>query len=523
MTVVTDTLQGKAKLLLRRERELYELRLLRGRAEQWLRALHAVWPEGLDLDLPTLARRVTDLLVGSLSFEMAALFEYHREKVELVFGCSDPHALPVGMQIEAASADYLEAHPVGRYDPSECAPLSSLAAQLDYAKFFWRWSASYRGSRFLFLAGASPRTAQFHTFSDTDRDHFAMFTSHAAALLSNSFLVADIQRERAEIELANRGLDTSLHELRETQAKLVASTQIVALASRQAGMAEIATGVLHNVGNVLNSVNVCSEAALQQASELPVANLERLAELLESQESISEFFRVDPRAAQSIAYLREIARRLAAQRGQLVSELSQLGQHLGHVKAIVSHQQTYAKNGSVERCALPEVMEEALLLARSSHQRGRVDVVREFGSVPEISIDRHRVLQILVNLISNALRALEDSEQAQKRLVARIGTGPSGTVRLAIADNGVGISAENAPRLFQHGFTTRKGGHGFGLHTSALTANELGGALSFESAGSGRGATFTLQLPSSGTALSPPDGGPHGFTQAPGANNDQHR
>jgi C4-dicarboxylate-specific signal transduction histidine kinase len=140
-------------------------------------------------------------------------------------------------------------------------------------------------------------------------------------------------------------------------------------------------------------------------------------------------------------------------------------------------------------------MEDALLLARnSSHQRS-VEVVKVFAPAPDVYVDRHRVLQILVNLITNALQALNDSDRQDKRLVAHIGVTREQRVRLAIEDNGVGIASEHAARLFQHGFTTRPNGHGFGLHNSALTAQELGGALSFESAGLGRGATFILELP----------------------------
>jgi two-component system NtrC family sensor kinase len=494
-----EVVDGKAKLLLQRERELYELRHLRSRAEEWFTALHAVWPERFDVALDVLARRATDLLVGALSFEYAAAFEYRTETGELVFACSDPVPLPAGFQIERGAAEHFEARGAGRYDQladgTDDAPLEPLARSLGLAKFFWRWCSSYRNTRFLFLAGSSPRTAQFHLFPNTDRDHFAMFTSHAAALLSNSLLVADVRREQFELAAANRGLDNSLRELEQTQAKLLASTQMVALASRQAGMAEVATGILHNVGNVLNSVNVCSEVALERVNALPVEGVGRVVELLAEQADVGAFFARDPRGPKALDYLQRLSQRLASERAEIASELGQLMQHLTHVAAIVSRQQAYARTGSVERCALAELMDDALLLARNSHHQRSVEVIRAFAPAPDVSIDRHRVLQILVNLINNALQALHDSDRPDKRLVARIGVAAEQLVQLAIEDNGVGIAPEHAARLFQHGFTTRPNGHGFGLHNSALTAQELGGVLRFESAGPGRGATFILELP----------------------------
>ena len=68
-------------------------------------------------------------------------------------------------------------------------------------------------------------------------------------------------------------------------------------------------------------------------------------------------------------------------------------------------------------------------------------------------------------------------------------------MQIAVIDTGIGISPENLTRIFAHGFTTRKDGHGFGLHSGALAAKELGGKLSVESAGLGQGASFVLDLP----------------------------
>jgi C4-dicarboxylate-specific signal transduction histidine kinase len=123
-----------------------------------------------------------------------------------------------------------------------------------------------------------------------------------------------------------------------------------------------------------------------------------------------------------------------------------------------------------------------------------VDVVREYQVVPPIAVEKHKVLQVLVNLIRNAKYACDESGRVDKRMTVRVANG-DGRIKISIADNGVGIPAENLTRIFHHGFTTRKDGHGFGLHSGAITARELGGSLSAYSAGPGCGAIFTLELP----------------------------
>jgi len=127
--------------------------------------------------------------------------------------------------------------------------------------------------------------------------------------------------------------------------------------------------------------------------------------------------------------------------------------------------------------------------------RHQVQVIRDYdASAPHITVEKHKVLQILVNLIRNAKYACDESGRPDKHLTVRVTNG-DGRVRIVLADNGVGIPPENMTRIFNHGFTTRKDGHGFGLHSGILAARELGGSLNAHSDGPGRGATFTLELP----------------------------
>jgi signal transduction histidine kinase len=139
-------------------------------------------------------------------------------------------------------------------------------------------------------------------------------------------------------------------------------------------------------------------------------------------------------------------------------------------------------------------VEDGLRINEVSLNRHQVKVIREFENVPPMNIEKHKVLQVLLNLIRNAKFACDESGRKDKQMTMRVANG-EGRIKISVADNGIGIPPENLTRIFSHGFTTRKDGHGFGLHSGALAAKEMGGSLTVHSAGSGRGATFILELP----------------------------
>jgi signal transduction histidine kinase len=151
--------------------------------------------------------------------------------------------------------------------------------------------------------------------------------------------------------------------------------------------------------------------------------------------------------------------------------------------------------GVEENIELGQLVEDALQINSAGLDRHGIELRRQFEAAPPILVDKHKVLQILVNLISNAKYALSQARRADKLLTIRVGARGTDEVFVEVEDNGVGISPENINRIFAHGFTTRRNGHGFGLHSGALAAKDLGGALSVKSEGTDKGATFTLALP----------------------------
>jgi C4-dicarboxylate-specific signal transduction histidine kinase len=150
--------------------------------------------------------------------------------------------------------------------------------------------------------------------------------------------------------------------------------------------------------------------------------------------------------------------------------------------------------GIAETLPVVDLIEDALRMNAGAFVRHDVNVVRDYAAKPTVTLEKHKVLQILVNVMRNAKYACDESGRRDKQMKIAITNGHD-RVRIAVADNGVGIPAENLSRIFAHGFTTRKDGHGFGLHSGALAAKELGGTLTAHSDGPGQGATFVLDLP----------------------------
>ncbi len=272
--------------------------------------------------------------------------------------------------------------------------------------------------------------------------------------------------------------------------------------SRQAGMAEIATGVLHNVGNALNSVNVSASVVTERLRGLHVSGIFRTVELLDEHKSdLGTFLTRDPKGRQVPDYLKALSRTLAKERDAVLEEVHTLCKSVEHIKAVVSMQQQHARSTDMEeRLSVSELLDDALRLHAVSFERMGIQLRREYAPGLVVWADRHKLLQILLNLLNNARHALMESDRPDKQLILRVEQEEGGTVRIEVADNGVGVAPDVLPRLFTQGFTTKKNGHGFGLHISAVAAEEMRGSLSCASAGRGQGATFTLELPAGGPA-----------------------
>ncbi len=295
------------------------------------------------------------------------------------------------------------------------------------------------------------------------------------------------------------GLSRDVTESKRLEAALEKAQSDLVEASRQAGMAEVATGVLHNVGNVLNSVNVAASFLSTGLRASKVGTLGQLAGLLhEHRADLGAFLTADPKGRRVPELVAALAQNFAEEQARLLRELASLQENIDHIKDIVTMQQSYATMvGILEPIPAESLVSDAIRMNAAALSRHDVRVLRDYRPAPMVLAERGKVLQILINFIRNAKQACDDGPNpGDKVMTLCVAPATDGRhVRLSVTDNGIGIPAENLTRIFNHGFTTRATGHGFGLHSSANAAKEMKGALTVHSAGPGQGATFTLELP----------------------------
>ena len=344
-------------------------------------------------------------------------------------------------------------------------------------------------------------TDQQRTDAVDQRYHFYMLVFSVLLVLLLVYLAIHLMRSFNVINRVNIALQTAnedlelrveerTRELKDTQSELLDT-------ARQAGMAEIATNVLHNVGNVLNSVNISADLVTRKLRGSKALGLGKAMQLInDHQGDLGTFLTDDPKGKLLPGYLNQLVDAIALEQQGMTDELAQLTKSVDHIKDIVATQQSYAgANSLMEPLHISELLEDALRMNSGALTRHHVTVVKEYGDVPQVMGDKHRLLLILINLISNAKYAMSDLTNRPRQMTLGVKIVEDKILQVSVKDDGEGIAEENMTRIFSHGFTTRKEGHGFGLHSCALAAIEMNGHLTAHSDGPGKGALFTLQIP----------------------------
>ena len=342
---------------------------------------------------------------------------------------------------------------------------------------------------------------QQRTDSTNQRYHFFMLVFSTLLVLLLLYMAIRLMRSFAEINRVNKELQTAndvlerrveerTRELKNAQSELLDT-------ARQAGMAEIATNVLHNVGNVLNSVNISADLVTRRLRSSKALGLGKAMQLInEHQSDLGTFLTQNDKGKLLPGYLNQLVEAIALEQQGMSDELAQLSKSVDHIKDIVTTQQSYAgANSLMEPLYISQLLEDALRMNAGALTRHHVTVVKEYGEVPQVMGDKHRLLLILINLISNAKYAMADPGNRTRQITLGVKVVDDKTLQISVKDDGEGIAPENMTRIFAHGFTTRKDGHGFGLHSCALAAIEMNGHLTVHSDGPGKGALFTLQIP----------------------------
>jgi len=292
----------------------------------------------------------------------------------------------------------------------------------------------------------------------------------------------------AELDQRNNEVETALADLKRTQSQLVD-------VAHRAGMTEIATGVLHNVGNVLNSVNVSVDVVNENLRRSKLPNIAKVAGLLNEHAAAFKSPDCDPKLQKVPDYLTMLAESLIAEQEQAMTEMQSLTEKVQHIKNIITAQHKYTRRVSFrEEVDLHAMLNDSLAMHGSSITKHGIQIDRQLSPLPTIVVERSKLLQVIDNVIKNAVESMA-SVQRPDRVLTVCTKSEDGYAVISVTDTGHGIRDEHLKNIFRFGFTTKQDGNGFGLHSAAIAMNEMGGSIRATSGGWGTGATFMLTLP----------------------------
>ncbi|MBU3914197.1 HAMP domain-containing protein, partial [bacterium] len=279
-----------------------------------------------------------------------------------------------------------------------------------------------------------------------------------------------------------------------TEQLKIAQQELVDNAHR-AGMADIASGTLHNVGNILNSVKVSSQLISERQENSSISNFIKANNLLRDHyDNLSDFILNNPKGLKLLEYYLKLEEVMIEESTHMKENLHRLNDKIDAITDVISAQQSFAGVSSLsEEYMLSDIVENALTLQIGSIERYGIKVIKKYSHLPKLLIQKTKLIHIIINLIKNARESMIDTPVDKRKISISI-TKENNLAYLKIGDSGLGISERNLKKIFNHGFTTKKEGHGFGLHSCANYMTEMGGKMWAESEGQGKGATFILEF-----------------------------
>jgi len=315
-------------------------------------------------------------------------------------------------------------------------------------------------------------------------------------------LIEDAVGFRVDEALAPNVLKWVLRHARERQQFLVEQEQLrvqLGKAAYKSEMADVASTVLHNMGNVLTSVMVAANMVESVVEQSPVILVNRMVELINAHlEDLGSYLTEDAKGKRIPASLEKLGAHLAEEQKTILREMKSLVRNIRHMKQIIiSHQGMVKSVGHAERISLVDVVAHAMELSFQPEDDTWITICRDYQEVPAVLADQHQLLQILVNLLRNAKQAMRQYVVDRHELILNVKLKPDDErfVVMTIQDSGIGIAPEHLSKMFVRGFTTKPDGNGIGLHSSIIAIKNMGGSMTVHSDGLGQGATFTLIFP----------------------------
>ncbi|MCG8335434.1 MAG: ATP-binding protein [Proteobacteria bacterium] len=302
--------------------------------------------------------------------------------------------------------------------------------------------------------------------------------------------------QRMNLEQKNQELKLEIAEREKAEQLLKQAQKEMVEQAHKAGMAEIAADTLHNIGNVLNSVVTSAQVIKDSVNQSPSGNFSKVCQLIEEHaDDLPSFFSAKDKGIKAIEYILKLDEAFAESYDEIGSNVDRLASKVDTITQVVVAQQNYAGNKFlIESLDISTILEDALSLVPSLFMEQSIHLEKNLEPVPEIKVPKIKLLHILVNILKNAAQALVDQSFGKKRIMIRLKHTDQRVV-LEVTDTGQGIDPENLEKIFNHGFTTKEDGFGFGLHSCANYMAEMNGKISAYSDGPGKGATFRLEFP----------------------------
>lgn len=266
--------------------------------------------------------------------------------------------------------------------------------------------------------------------------------------------------------------------------------------AHKSGMAEVMSGVLHNIGNVLSSVGTSASVVNSKLEKSKITSLTQVNKILdEHKDNLEHFLTEDPKGQKIVPFLAELETRLLRDHADNIGNMARLIEKIENIKTYIKTHQSHARAGFFSEASdLAEVVEDALMIQSAAFDREGIEVAKEFETVPNIRVQKIKLTQILINLLKNAMEAIVETNSQNRKLWIHL-KGGNDYILLSVKDTGCGLDSEQLTKVFNHGYTTKRKGYGFGLHSCANYMTEMGGKMWAESKGKGQGATFILRFP----------------------------